>query len=356
VLNSTIAGNLAHIGGAILVVQDLETAATSLVLENSLIAINGFRECAITGSSIGVAFAGNLIVSNADGSEFEGRTFVGCEGVVASTDPQLGPLQYNQGATPTMAIAPTSPARNAADPATSLLVDQRKQPRPANGGYDIGAFELCLEGLGKLEQPCLILSGIEDPGGFGEAVQLTLQVSPAGGGTTIPAPGIQQVPKESVVGLAAKANAGFRFTGWTQNVTNPGDASTTVVMSLPQTVTALFAPCQCATDVTASIGITYGPFVQTKTFRYEQTVTLTNKSAATIVGPISLVFDRLDPTVTVLSSAGGTELMLPSNSPYVNIKTPLAPGESVAVQLRFQNRVDDVVTYTPRVLAGKGSR
>ena len=91
--------------------------------------------------------------------EFHGETFIGCQGVVTTSDPQLGPLQYNQGATPTMAIGSTSPAWNAADPATSLPVDQRKQPRPAMGGFDIGAFELCLEGFGKLQQPCLILAG-----------------------------------------------------------------------------------------------------------------------------------------------------------------------------------------------------
>ena len=94
----------------------------------------------------------------------------------------------------------------------------------------------------------------------------------------------------------------------------------------------------------------------TKPRRFEQNVTLTNNSAATIAGPISLVLDNLETNVTVQGAGDETLLMLPAQSPYVSIKTSLAPGQSVAVQLRFMNPVDDVVTYTARILAGKGSR
>ena len=58
----------------------------------------------------------------------------------------------------------------------------------------------------------------------------------------------------------------------------------------------------------------------------------------------------------MLNAGDETELMLPAESPYVNAKANLAPGQSVSVQLRFENPVDDVITYTARVLAGKGSR
>jgi hypothetical protein len=40
-----------------------------------------------------------------------------------------------------MAIFPSSPAFNSADPATSLSTDQRGVARPQLGGFDIGAFE-----------------------------------------------------------------------------------------------------------------------------------------------------------------------------------------------------------------------
>jgi List-Bact-rpt repeat protein len=358
VLNSTISGNFGNFGGGIMVVQDSASAPTSFVLENTILANNGEYVCAITGSSIGVAFAGNLIENNTpDGSEKNGHTFVGCQGVVSTANPQLGPLQYNQGATPTMAIGSTSPARNAADPTTSLSVDQRKQPRPANGGYDIGAFELCLEGFGNLEHECLILAGIEDPGGSNQAVQLTILAQPPGSGTTIPASGLHDVPKDSVVALNATPSAGFRFTSWSENTTNPLDPSTTVVMGGPQTVTATFAACKCAAEVTSSIGFSAGAIVnRKKSGRYEQTVTLTNTSPNIISGPVSLVLDRVSEHVAVLNADGETTLMAPTGSPYVDLRANLAPGQSVAVQLRFENPVDDVVTYTPRVLAGKGAR
>ncbi len=357
VLNTTISGNLAHIGGGILVVQDSESAPTSFFLENTIVANNGVKECAITGFTITGAFVGNLIESNADGSEFDGRTFIGCPGVVTNSDPQLGPLQYNQGATPTMAIGSTSPAWNAADPESSLPVDQRRQPRPAMGGFDIGAFELCLEGFGKLQSPCLILAGAEDPGGGSQEVQLTMQVDPLGGGTTIPAPGTQAVALDSVVALKAAPNAGFSFTGWSQNVTSPGQPSTTVVMNTSQTVTATFAACTCAADVSSVIGITRGGVTLNPiTRRYVQTVTLRNNAAATIMGPISLALDNLSPNVTLFNASGATALMLPAGSPYVNANTDLAAGQSVAVQLQFTNSGNIVFSYDARVLAGPGSR
>jgi hypothetical protein len=357
VLNSTITGNLAHMGGGILVVQDSASAPTSFVLQNTIIANNNQKECAMTGFSIGVAFAGNLIVSNADGSEFDGRVFDGCGGVVSSSDPQLGPLAYNQGATPTMAIGSTSPAWNAADPGSSLPVDQRKQDRPAMGGFDIGAFELCLEGFGRLQAPCLILAGIEDPSGGSQAVQLTVEVSPPGGGTTTPAPGTQELPANTVVPLTATSSAGFRFTGWSPNVTNPSNPETTVVMNASQTVTASFALCDCAVDVTSSVGITYGGVtVNPMTRRYVQTVTLRNNSASTIAGPLSLVLDKLSSNVTLYNASGSTALVLPANSLYMNATTNLAPGQSVALQLQFTNPGNIVFSYEARVLAGSGSR
>jgi hypothetical protein len=357
VLNSTISGNVASFGGGIIVAQDSPAAPTSLVLLNTIVAGNGPYECAITGFSVGVGFAGNLIESNTpDGTQKHREAFVGCGGVVTSSNPELGPLQYNQGATPTMAIASSSPAWNAADPASSLLVDQRRQPRPEMGGFDIGAFEFCVEGFGRLAQPCLIIAGIEDPGGSDRVVQLTMQVQPAGSGTTVPASGTRDVAQDTVVALKATPKPGYRFTEWSANVTQPGEPSTTVVMNASQMVTVNFAACTCAADVTPSIGIAYGTLVNTKPRRYEQTVTLTNNSAATIVGPLSLVLDNLGANVTVLNADEETELMLPAGSPYVNAKTNLAPGQSVTIQLQFRNPVDDVVTYAARILAGKGSR
>jgi hypothetical protein len=357
ILNVTISDNGSHIGGGVLVIQDSASAPTSLTLYNSIVANNGSRECAITGPAVGVAAAGNLIESNADGTGFIGKTFLGCPGVIRNSDPQLGPLAYNQGSTPTMAISSASPAWNAADPTTSLVVDQRRQDRPAMGGFDIGAFELCLEGFGNLQQPCLILAGAEGPGPVDATVQLTMQVTPPGGGTTLPAPGTLSVAPGTVIPVTAIPNSGFRFSGWSQNVAQPTEPTTTVFMTTAKTVTATFAACDCAVDVSGVIGITRGGVTfNPMTRRYVQTVTLRNNSVATITAPVSLVLENLSVTATLINATGTTALMLPAGSPYVNAATNLAPGQSLTIQLQFSNPGNEAISYDTRVLAGPGAR
>ena len=354
VLNSTVSGNSANFGGGIMIVQDAASAPASFVLLNTIVARNGLYECALSGSSIGVAFTGNLIQNNTvDGSEHHREIFAGCGGVVTTGDPQLGPLQYNQGRTPTMAIAPTSPAWNAADPATSLPDDQRRQDRPAMGAFDIGAFELCLEGVGRLQMPCVILVGAETPA----SVDLTVQVTPLGAGTTVPAPGTREVDQDSVVALTATPHPGFRFLEWSPNVTAPDDPSTTIFMDSSQTVTASFAACACAVDVSQSVAITRGALTfDAKKRRYIQTVTVTNTSSATITGPISLVLDNLAPEVSLHRPSGSTSLMLPAGSPYVDKKKALAPAQSASFKLEFTNPGTVGFSYDTRVLAGPGAR
>ena len=128
-------------GGAIVVYSNFgETGftGTTLILNNTIIAHNGANECFFTGSFITIHGAGNLIMNNGSGT----GPFSPCPGVVSTSDPLLQPLQLNgPGKTPTMAISPSSPAFNSADPGTSLSTDQRGVARPQLGGFDIGAFE-----------------------------------------------------------------------------------------------------------------------------------------------------------------------------------------------------------------------
>ncbi|HWW14797.1 MAG TPA: choice-of-anchor Q domain-containing protein [Candidatus Dormibacteraeota bacterium] len=236
VIDATISGNQSTgSGGGIVVVQTSQDIPTSFTLENTIIFNNGamdtsgnltgaLNECSIVGFVIAGNFAGNLIQNNDN-----------CLGVVSTADPQLGPLQYNQGNTPTMAIPKTSPAFNTADPGTSLPADQRGQPRPAlNGLPDIGAFELCLTGPPRVQMPCIISAGIQ------QTLPLTIQVSPPGGGTTIPAAGSYAEPVNSVIPLMAIPNPGYSFINWTGAVADPSNPSTTVTMNQSQTVTANF--------------------------------------------------------------------------------------------------------------------
>ena len=157
--------------------------------------------------------------------------------------------------------------------------------------------------------------------------------------------------------LEAAPNPGYRFTGWSQNVADPANPSTAILMTTSQTVIAGFEPCDCARDVTSSIRVTYNGFtLNPMTKRYVQTVRLENKSSTSIVAPVSLVLDQLTAAVTLYNATGITSLMPPAGSPYISATTNLSPGQSVSVQLQFTNQGNVPIAYKARVLAGPGSR
>ena len=291
--DSTISGNQSTgSGGGIVVVND--GSATSFVLDNTIIAGNGANECFFLGS-VTTAGTGNLIVNNGSGTAISP-----CPGVVTSADPLLGPLQNNQGFTPTMAIPKTSPAFNGADPTTSLSTDQRGQVRPApnmGGVPDIGAFELCLTGFGFVQVPCIISAGIE------QTETLTVKVSPAAGGSTTPAPGSYNEPLDSVIVLRATPNPGFGFVDWTGAVADPTSRSTAVVMTNPQTVTANFVRLPAtATSLVASLNPSV--FGQTVTF----TATVTSATPGTITGTVTFMAGATVLGSGVISSGKATLL------------------------------------------------
>lgn len=229
VLNSTISGNQSTGEGAGIVVdRSVDTLVTSFTLDNTIVANNSVRECFYT-AGVTAQGVGNLIGNN-----------FGCQGNIADFpgDPLLGPLQLNTpGVTPTMAIPKTSPAFNAADPSTSLSTDQRGVDRPQAGGFDIGAFELCIS-TNPIVPPCQILQIKPPP----ETEPLTVTVSPVNGGTTNPTGGPFSETFNSVVVLTAAPNTGYGFARWLGAVVNATSPSTTVIMDQAQTITAQFAP------------------------------------------------------------------------------------------------------------------
>ena len=127
-------------------------------LRNSLIALNnpgaggsdggGGPGAAGAGPDLSGSFLtlGHNLLGQADGSN--GLTnglagdLVGSSG--SPLNPLLGPLQANGGATPTMALSPSSPAVYAGDDSLSGTTDQRGVLRPAGLHVDIGAYELIL--------------------------------------------------------------------------------------------------------------------------------------------------------------------------------------------------------------------
>jgi hypothetical protein len=228
----TISGNeTTGGGGGVYIYQDPNLQApTSLSIYNSIISSNGAgftapSECMINGPSITTDGSGNLILDNGN-----------CPGVVSSSDPNLGPLKNNGGLTPTMAIAKTSPAFNAADPNHATNRDQRNIYRPQAGGYDIGAFEVCVA-ANPLFPPCDVPVVINpDP-----LAILTMVAAPLTGGTTNPAPGNHPVLLNSVSVIQAIPTPGNTFLGWLGNATDPTAPLTTVIMDHDQTITANFS-------------------------------------------------------------------------------------------------------------------
>jgi len=239
--NAAISGNetTGGVGGIVYDNQSLPCAdpcvgppAGLFIVRNTIVAHNGGGfdapdECVILGrdqNTLQVVGSGNLIMRNSAGS--------GCPGVASADDPQLGGLQNNSGLTPTMAISSASPAWNAADPSTSLPTDQRGQTRPRMGGFDIGAFELCVN---HLDDPCFVLGGAVDTELFG------IGTSSAVGGTTVPAPGQYELERDLVIVLTALPSPNYCFVNWRGDTTIPAAPTTTVVLDRAQNVIANFA-------------------------------------------------------------------------------------------------------------------
>jgi len=345
IIDSTISGNQADGSGAGVVVYS--DGSASFTLEDTIIADNGANECYVAGS-VSVTGVDNLITSNGSGS------FNPCPGLVTSTDPQLGPLQLNSpGITPTMAISTTSSAFKAADPSTSLSTDQRGVDRPQEKIPDIGAYEACAPPRVYGEISCVTLVNAPPP----DLVALTIEISPAGGGTTSPAAGTTQEVAGTSVIATATPNPGYYFYEWTGDVpSNDTSASTGLIMTSAITIEAVFLPCGCATDVTNSVTVTRGPIVLnpvTKT--YAETVTVKNNSSNTLTGPIALVLQNLSSTATLSNAVGTTTFETPLGSPYITVAGNLAPGQSVSFSLHFEDMDNAAISYTPRVLAGPGA-
>lgn len=358
ILNSTINGNLSSgSGGGVYFYQDATKPTVAFILRNTIIANSdgsedaAEKQCTMNAFVItGGDWRGNLI-QNDDPSAPCDYLPGGTEpsGTVTTLDPLLGQLQNNGGYTPTMAISEDSPAWNAADASSSTRSDQRGSQRPELGGFDIGAYELCnRDSTVVCSFSVFCLNG----------EQLTIQVSPPAGGTTTPPPGTTHPCEGSVIPLLATANPGYTFTGWSGNALPQNNPSADAVMVEPQTITANFALCNCVIDVSGYVTITRGPYVlNLGTGLYYQTVTLTNNSAFTLIGPVSLVLDNLSLNATLSNRTGTLNVLGPPDSPYLNVSAGnLAPGQMASIQLQFTDPTRSAINYTTRVLAGPGSR
>jgi trimeric autotransporter adhesin len=187
---------------------------------------------------------------------------------------------------------------------------------------------------------------------------------------------------DTIVGVAYKYSPSVYVypkppTGWanaTENVQLPGDYNSALGLNGDGSTLAVgqfddndavgavymftgsSVPCECATDVSHSVTVTRSGYVlNLGTGRYAQTVTVTNNSASTIAGPISLVLDSLSSNAALFDATGTTDsLQPPAGSPYITTNVTLAPGQLATFGLQFTNPTRAAITYTTRVLAGPG--
>ena len=132
--NSTITFNSATVGGG-----GLDVGTSSLELQSTILALNvSLSGTPDLDASQGMVVGANNLVMTSNGNV--------AAGVIAFTsDPKLGPLQNNGGATKTHALLPGSPVIGSGNNYAGAWFDQRGRgyPRASGASYstDIGAFQ-----------------------------------------------------------------------------------------------------------------------------------------------------------------------------------------------------------------------
>jgi hypothetical protein len=105
----------------------------------------------------------------------------------------------------------------------------------------------------------------------------------------------------------------------------------------------------CITNVTASFGVTsVGPVYNRTTQKFSVTYTLTNKTAATISGPVSIEFAGLTTGVSI-DNATGTH----NGAQYVTVSNgAFGPGQTATVTVIFSNPSKGPIGYNAIIYAG----
>ncbi|MEZ0257409.1 MAG: alkaline phosphatase family protein, partial [Chthoniobacter sp.] len=107
-------------------------------------------------------------------------------------------------------------------------------------------------------------------------------------------------------------------------------------------------------DVFTTLDIARGIYVVNRRANaITQTVTITNRSATTMAGPVQLVLDNLSAGTSLVNKTGLTANNAPNGSAYVTASAgSLAPGASATVSLQFTIPVSGGVNYYARTVTG----
>lgn len=113
-------------------------------------------------------------------------------------------------------------------------------------------------------------------------------------------------------------------------------------------------------DVSGQVKVTRSGYRYVNaTGRFVQTATLTNIGDRALQGQLSLMLGSLSSNAALSNKSGATSNVAPAGSPYIDAPAgdeSLVPGASVTLTLEFTNPTKQSITYSPRVLAGNGSR
>jgi hypothetical protein len=150
---SSLGGNLANAGVEFVLRNTLLVSSPGGTNVSTNVIVTGVTNSA--GGSAGLTLLTNLLVLTNSSSGANAYGVFAATGYDYSNDgtpllsqtgitngsARLGPLGFNGGPTPTLALLPGSPAIDQADPSFTLPADQRGWTRPQGGRGDIGAYE-----------------------------------------------------------------------------------------------------------------------------------------------------------------------------------------------------------------------
>lgn len=201
----------------------------TIIAENNFIggAPGGVPDVSVTLTSPDGGTPGHNLIGKTDGSS--GWTASDLLGTILTPlKPGLGPLQFNGGYTPTMALTPCGPAVDAGvNTVVGLpLTDQRGFPRQSGAAPDIGAYEV--QG--------------------GAPVCYTLTVNSPCAGQVLVTPDQTRFAANSVVNLRALPSVGWKFANWSGDGTgsvNLLSVTMTSDKSITANFTALSGACVC---------------------------------------------------------------------------------------------------------------